>query len=388
MPSSALAHLGDVGQAAERAVPAVEQVTIAQVGRAAPVQPDVADRLGRLEQRPELHGTRRPAGHVGGQLDQHGEGPLAAAGGHGPGHLGAAFDGPVEPLALCRGRLDCLSRAEGLVSDQVADVGHGPVLAGLDEPVAVELVDVGLHDVDLGADDLQQLAQHAAGRRVGGTVVLGKQVVKTVVWHGGHGVIWVRTRESGTSGDKMATWAGLTARGGSAGSGGGKGDGDPPGRLGAQRLGQRGQGVDRGRRVGQRGDGRQAGDQGVVHARHGLDGRDDVAEDHSLAERPVVVRVRRHQCGPDRGRHAGPLVVRSDADAGGQHDEGDLAGRDPHRQMRVAAGVQAGRQAERSASTGWPVVPPMVRCTNWLRPSDSSTLLALPMPAWARAKSW
>ena len=115
----------------------------------------------------------------------------------------------VQPLALGRGRLGRLSHAERLVSHQVADVGDDPVLAGLDEPVAVELVDVGLHDVDLRADDLQQLAQHAACGGVGGTVVLGEQVVEAVVWHGGHGVIWVRTRESGTSGVKMATWAGL-----------------------------------------------------------------------------------------------------------------------------------------------------------------------------------
>ena len=52
------------------------------------------------------------------------------------------------------------------VADEVADVGHRPVLAGLDKPVLVELGDVLLDDVYLLADDPQQRLERLTLLRV------------------------------------------------------------------------------------------------------------------------------------------------------------------------------------------------------------------------------
>ena len=49
-----------------------------------------------------------------------------------------------------------------LVADQLADIGDDPVLAGLDEPVVVELADILLDEVHLLGDDAQQGAQRVA----------------------------------------------------------------------------------------------------------------------------------------------------------------------------------------------------------------------------------
>ena len=45
------------------------------------------------------------------------------------------------------------------VADQITDIRHDPILAGLDEPILVKLRDVVLYDVHLLGDDLQQRAQ-------------------------------------------------------------------------------------------------------------------------------------------------------------------------------------------------------------------------------------
>ena len=69
---------------------------------------------------------------------------------------------------------------DGPVADQVADVGHHPVLAGLDEPVLVELGDVVFDDVHLLGDHLQQGAQRIALLGVAQAVDGRQQVVEAV----------------------------------------------------------------------------------------------------------------------------------------------------------------------------------------------------------------
>ena len=78
----------------------------------------------------ELDGVRSPGGGVAGQLfhDQHRA--LAAAEGDGVGDFGArVVDGGGDA-------------SDGLIADEVADVGDDPGRAGLDELVVVELVEV------------------------------------------------------------------------------------------------------------------------------------------------------------------------------------------------------------------------------------------------------
>ena len=86
--------------------------------------------LGVGEHLEELDRVRAPAGDVAGELLQDEDRALAAAQGDGLGDLGARV--------VDRGG-DAL---DGLVADQVADVGDHPGGAGLDELVVVELVEV------------------------------------------------------------------------------------------------------------------------------------------------------------------------------------------------------------------------------------------------------
>ena len=82
--------------------------------------------LRRRQPREELDRARRPAGGVARELLQHDRGALAAAVGDRVGHIRARAD---------PGRLDRPDRAH---AEQVADIGHDPFVAGLDEPVVVE----------------------------------------------------------------------------------------------------------------------------------------------------------------------------------------------------------------------------------------------------------
>ena len=75
----------------------------------------------------------------------------------GAGHFAARSENLVALAVLgCGTRFASLMYR--LVSGQIADVGNHPILAGLDEPVVVELEDIVFHDVDLFADNAQQVA--------------------------------------------------------------------------------------------------------------------------------------------------------------------------------------------------------------------------------------
>ena len=74
-----------------------------------------------------------------------------------------------------------LDRQQPAHAEQVADVRHDPLLAGLDEPVVVEPLDVGLEDAQLLLDDRQQRAQLVAALvRVAVAVDRGQQPVQVV----------------------------------------------------------------------------------------------------------------------------------------------------------------------------------------------------------------
>ena len=104
--------------------------------------------------------------------------------------LGPPVTDGVGDLAAAAGRVEGIKRAgcrrpdggaEGDV-DQVGEVGDEPVLAGLDEPVGVELGDVRLERGDLIADHAEQGLQRAADLGVA-ELVEGGQEAEGVVGH-------------------------------------------------------------------------------------------------------------------------------------------------------------------------------------------------------------
>ena len=147
--------------------------------------------LGGGEALEEFDAPRRPSGDVAGQLLQHRHGPLAAAVAQGVGHVAAQVD---------VGFADGLDRRD---AEQIANIGHHPRLAGLDEPVVVELVDVPLDGGEFGVDDGQQRPERAVVLGVAGSVEGGEQVVQAVA--AGH-VASVNRAPAGASSSNSAGW--------------------------------------------------------------------------------------------------------------------------------------------------------------------------------------
>ena len=144
------AHLRRVRAGVERAVGQLGGRGVAHGGGGRRRVAHVVHVLRRRQALEELDRARRPAGDVARQLLQHHRRALAAAVCDGVGDEGARADA---------GRRH---RPDRPYAQQVAQVGHDPLVAGLDEPVVVEAADVGFDAFQLGLDDAQQRAQRLA----------------------------------------------------------------------------------------------------------------------------------------------------------------------------------------------------------------------------------
>jgi len=83
-----------------------------------------------------------------------------------------------------------------LEADEVAYVGNYPILAGFDEPVFVELGDIGVEDIGLLGDDAEQSLKLPSLVDVAAAVDGGQELIETIR-RGAHWVISLRMRESG-----------------------------------------------------------------------------------------------------------------------------------------------------------------------------------------------
>ena len=175
-------HVHRAVGALERRAHALQRQPVPQVGRLQVVRAGVVHVLRGHDALEILHGARVPAGHVARELLQHQRRALAPAQGDGVRHLGA--------------RAGHLGRdaVQALVADEVADIGHGPVGAGLDEQVVVELLQAFPGHRDLLGQHADQLferpALQAQGLRKLGVAdaVDGRQQFKERLGVGGHGI--------------------------------------------------------------------------------------------------------------------------------------------------------------------------------------------------------
>jgi hypothetical protein len=157
------AHVDRMRDHVEGSVEQIERVTVAEVGGAATLEALVVERLRPGQQPVELDGAGRPARHIVREQFEQCQRALSAPVADGMRDVAARDEDLVE-LALAWGRhvaglsgLVC-----GLVADQVAEVGHRPVLARFDEPVFVELVHIVFDDLDLFGDHLEQRPQRVS----------------------------------------------------------------------------------------------------------------------------------------------------------------------------------------------------------------------------------
>ena len=147
-------HLGRVREAVEgarlEAAGELELPLVAEIGGRGRVRADVVHVLRRAEQLEELDRAGGPAGDVGRELLEDGDGALAPPVADRVRDLGPRRgDGGHDPV-------------QRPVADEVADVGRDPVGARLDELVVVGLLEALREHVDLVGEHVEQLAQHAA----------------------------------------------------------------------------------------------------------------------------------------------------------------------------------------------------------------------------------
>ena len=170
-----VANLGRMGGGLEGHAGELGLGVIAQIGGCQVTQPDVVEFLGRRQERKELDGFGRPTTDVARQALEDRRGPLAPAVGQRVRDDGALREGRAA------GRWD-----QPLHPEQVADVGHHPLIAGLDEPVLVQLVDVILQCLELLLKDREHRLENIALVRIGDAVDRREEVVEPVRDHRDH----------------------------------------------------------------------------------------------------------------------------------------------------------------------------------------------------------
>ena len=145
-----VAHVGQVRGLLERCVVQSDGTSAANVDRERVRGPRVVDVLRRGRALEEFHRLAAPAGDVAGELFEHGGRALPPA--------VRQRVGDVAPLA--EGRLLVGGRGAWQYPDaeQIGDVRHDPLVAGLDEPVVVQPADVVLDQLHFAIDDVQQRA--------------------------------------------------------------------------------------------------------------------------------------------------------------------------------------------------------------------------------------
>jgi hypothetical protein len=162
------ANVDRLSERLERAAEEIERLAVAKIGEAA-ARVQMIDVLRPAEERVRLDGAGGKSGDVVRQLLEQRE--RAAA---------AQIADVVRHRAARREGARASVRLHDLVSDEIADVRHDPLLARLDEPVFVELRDVALDEIHLLGDRAQQIAQRVALLLVALPVDDGEEIEETV----------------------------------------------------------------------------------------------------------------------------------------------------------------------------------------------------------------
>ncbi len=160
-PNAADVH--EVRNFFKRAAQIVKSIAVADINGTAAVEAQIIDVLSKAEQAVELDGACRPACDCIGQVFQNGYRAFAAPEAYGVRDVATGNKNSLPrqgPRPLHSSGLSNVEQRR--VSHQIADVGDHPFLAGFHKPVFVELGNVGVHDIDLFGDYLQQGAQGIA----------------------------------------------------------------------------------------------------------------------------------------------------------------------------------------------------------------------------------
>jgi hypothetical protein len=161
------ADVADMGNFFKGSAEIVERCAVSDIDGTAALQTQVVDVLRETEHTVELDCEGRPSCDGFSEILKNGYRTLPPPESHCVRNLAARNQNSfpnLRPGRLHWGRLSDV--IQGRVSDQITDVGNHPVLAGFDKPVLIELGDVGVHDVDLFGNHLQQRAQLITAIRI------------------------------------------------------------------------------------------------------------------------------------------------------------------------------------------------------------------------------
>src|SRR2546421_3934684 len=147
-------HVNRVCQTIKRRVYALKRAPIAQINRPQIFRSEVFHVLRRRKQLKKLDDVCIPARRIARELFEHGGRTLASPVGERVRDLCAVAETSIGPSEEC-------ARA-----DQIADVRHSPLGAGLDELIVVELRQVFFQHADLFGDDREQRLERFASFRV------------------------------------------------------------------------------------------------------------------------------------------------------------------------------------------------------------------------------
>ena len=124
----------------ERTVDAIKRSHVAHRGGAEAIKMGMIEVLCAVEQLEEFNGSCGPASHVADEVFEQGDRALATTIADQLGDFASrnqhAIEGTTARIELGRRRPRF---RDGLVAEQIGDIGHHPVIAGFDEPVIVQM---------------------------------------------------------------------------------------------------------------------------------------------------------------------------------------------------------------------------------------------------------
>src|SRR5258708_29317976 len=207
-------HIDRMRHGVERSSDKIERIGRPQIRGPSTLCVQMIDRLNLPHLTAELNDAGRPCGHRFYQLLQQPERGLASSEPHGLGHLPSRRQCVVggQPGGIGRPAAD----VRRPIANQVADVGHRPVVTRLDKPVFIELRDVALDHINLLGNYAEQSQQRLACLEVPLPVNHRKKIAETVARAVRGTIICchestpVSTSVSRRSALRNAIWAGCT----------------------------------------------------------------------------------------------------------------------------------------------------------------------------------
>ena len=194
-PAANAPHLNGARQLVESAADSLKLLHLVKSGGKGVTRAEMVKVLGCGQPQKIFHRSCVPSGNIVRELLEHGGRPLAATVRDCVCDLGTTA--PQCPLHA----------VQPATPNEVADIRHRPLRAGLDEEIVVKLIDVFLDRAELLGNDGEKLLEHLVLRRVPHPVDCREQRIKgfRIVTHGNYALAGITVRESGRASSRSSS---------------------------------------------------------------------------------------------------------------------------------------------------------------------------------------